>query len=74
MLPHMGSKEHPAPDLEKLFPSFYEYASLGQSHKKQKKEQDDLAKKAAMAMLSFGGGTMPTHLKEALLDNPKDSK
>ncbi len=73
MLPHMGSKEHPAPDLEKLFPSFYEYASLGQTDKKQQEDQDSLAKKAAMAMMAFGGGTMPSHIK-ALLDDPEDSK
>lgn len=61
MLPHLGSKN--TPTMDKVFPEWYEWASLGQPDRQQ--SDSELSMKAAKAMLAMGGA--PKSIQKKLL-------
>ncbi len=59
------------PNMEQVFPAFYHWATLGQASKEEiKQQEEDLAQKAAKAMLMMGGA--PAHI-QALIQEPKNT-
>jgi hypothetical protein len=59
MIPHVSSKKG-TPPLAKVFPEFYDWATLG-----AKEKEEELGIKAAKAMAAMGG--MPAHIRQKLL-------